>query len=109
MSKKYNVFWTQTAENDFTFILKYIQKDSPSNAKMVFLALKEQALKLEFFPERGRIVPELQEFGITQYREIIIQRWRMIYKIVDERVYVLSLIDARQNGEDILFNRYVRG
>ncbi|MDO9207279.1 MAG: type II toxin-antitoxin system RelE/ParE family toxin [Sulfuricurvum sp.] len=109
MSKKFTVFWTQTAENDFIFILEYIKKDSLKNAQTVFGVIKEQALKLNTFPERGRVVPELQEFGITQYREIIIQRWRMIYKIVDERVYIVSLIDARQNGEDILFNRYVRG
>jgi addiction module RelE/StbE family toxin len=108
MTKEFNVFWTRTAENDFIFILEYIKKDSPKNAQAVFAAIKEQALNLEFFPQRGRIVPELQEFGITQYREVIIKRWRIVYKVVDKNVYILSLIDTRQNVEDILFNRYVR-
>lgn len=59
------------------------------------------------FPERGRIVPELREFGILIYRELIIDRWRVMYKINADRVYVLAVIDARQNAEDILFHRFV--
>ncbi|MGZ8547865.1 MAG: type II toxin-antitoxin system RelE/ParE family toxin [Sulfuricurvum sp.] len=108
MTQELTVFWTHTAENDFTFILEYVHKESPKNANLIFGVIKEQALNLNIFPQRGRIVPELQEIGIILYRELIIQRWRIIYKIVDKNVYILSLIDARQNVEDILFNRYVR-
>jgi hypothetical protein len=32
------------------------------------------------FPERGRIVPELQAQGISQYGELIIPPWRLVYR-----------------------------
>jgi toxin ParE1/3/4 len=58
-------------------------------------------------PERGRIVPELREQGIILYREIILAPWRVIYRIVGQTVYVLAVLDARRNLEDILLDRFV--
>jgi hypothetical protein len=34
------------------------------------------------FPERYRIVPELEKYGYLVYREIIVEYWRIIYKRV---------------------------
>jgi len=43
-----------------------------------------------------------------QYRELIISPWRVIYRISEKSVYVLSVLDARQNIEDILFRRLTK-
>ena len=56
-------------------------------------------------PERCRMVPELRDQGIMQYRELIVLPWRIMFKITDMKVYVLSVIDSRRNIEDILFKR----
>ncbi|WP_363321015.1 type II toxin-antitoxin system RelE/ParE family toxin [Desulfobacula sp.] len=53
------------------------------------------------------MVPELQGQGIFQYREIIITPWRLIYRIAEQRVFVLSVIDSRQNIEDVLLMRLI--
>ncbi|MBU1570609.1 MAG: plasmid stabilization protein, partial [Proteobacteria bacterium] len=58
-------------------------------------------------PERGRVVPELQDQGIFQYRELIVKPWRSIYRIAEREIYVLSVIDSRKNVEDILLNRLI--
>jgi toxin ParE1/3/4 len=60
------------------------------------------------FPDRGRIVPEVQDQGITLYRELIVPPWRIIYRISEKAVYVLSVLDSRQNVEDILLKRLIR-
>jgi len=39
------------------------------------------------------------------YREIVTAPWRIIYRISDKNVYVLSVLDARRNVEDILLKR----
>jgi toxin ParE1/3/4 len=54
---------------------------------------------------RGRIIPELQAQGVLQYRELIVSPWRIIYRIAGQKVFVLSVLDARQNIEDILLKR----
>lgn len=107
MNKKYEVTWPNTAEKDLIDIVEYIAADSPSNAVTAFKNIKQKASSLYTFPERGRIVPELRDQGIAQYRELIISPWRVIYRISKKIVYVLSVLDSRQNIEDILLKRLI--
>lgn len=94
MSKKYQVVWSSIAENDLINIIEYIADDSPSNAFKIFKNIKQKASMLFTFPERGRIVPELRDQGILQYREIIIPPWRILYRISEKSVYVLSVVTS---------------
>jgi toxin ParE1/3/4 len=107
MKKTYEVRWSETSEKDLISIIEYIAQDSPSIAYEKFKEIKGKASRLYSFPDRGRIVPELQEQGIIQYRELIIAPWRIIYRISEKSVYVLSVLDSRQNVEDILLKRLI--
>lgn len=107
MSKKYDVFWAGIAKNDLKEIIEYIASDNPVQAIKTLKKIKQKASRLYTFPERGRIVPELQDQGILIYRELIVPPWRIIYRIAETKVYVLSVLDARQNVEDILIKRLI--
>jgi len=107
MKKAYEVIWSKTSEKDLISIINYISIDSPSIAYEKFKEIRSRASNLYNYPDRGRIVPELQEQGISQYRELIIEPWRILYKISDKKVYALSVLDSRQNVEDILLNRFI--
>jgi len=108
MKKVYDVIWSETSEKDLIDIVEYIAADSPLNAFEIFKKIKQKASRLYTFPDRGRIVPELQEQGIILYRELIVPPWRIIYRISWKTVYVLSVLDSRQNVEDILLKRLIR-
>lgn len=108
MSKKYKVEWASVAEVDLKRIIDYIAIDSPGNALQILERIRQKVSALYTLPERGRIVPELQEQGINIFRELIISPWRIVYRISDTTVYVLSIIDSRQNVEDILLNRFLK-
>jgi len=105
MNPKYQVIWAKVAENDLKEIIEYISVESPHNAFKTLQKIKETASGLYTLPERGRVVPELQGQGISQYREFIIPPWRLIYRIAEREIYVLSIIDSRRNVEDILLKR----
>jgi len=107
MSQKYDIIWAGVAENDLKEIIEYIATDSPANALKTLKKIKQKASSLYTLPERGRIVPELQDQGILLYRELIVSPWRIIYRISEMKVYVLSVLDARQNLEDILLKRLI--
>jgi addiction module RelE/StbE family toxin len=107
MNKKYKVIWADIAKNDLSSIIEYISNDSTTKALQILNKIKEKASSLYHSPKRGRIIPELQEHGISQYREIIISPWRVIYRISDRNVYVLAVLDSRQNIEDILLKRFI--
>lgn len=105
MKKRYEVIWSDIAGNDLIGIIEYIAVDSPPNALKVLRKTKEKASNLCHSPKRGRIVPELKDHGILQYRELIIPPWRIIYRVSEKAVYVLSVLDSHQNIEDILLKR----
>jgi toxin ParE1/3/4 len=107
MTKRYSVIWSKVAEDDLTGIIEYIAADSRINALKILHKVQVGASRLYQTPEKGRIVPELKEFGVLSYRELIIPPWRLIYRISQNRVYVLSVIDARRNVEDILLSRLI--
>lgn len=106
--KKIEVIWTKNAEFDLETIIEYIKIDSIDNAKKIFFAIKKECANLYYFPERKRIVPELQQIGILKYREVIYQRWRIIYKIENKKVSILLVVDSSRNLEDILFQRLIK-
>ena len=105
MSKTYKINWANVAENDLIEIIEYISIDRPADALKILQKIKKMASSLHSLPERGRVVPELQDQGILIYREIVIPPWRIIYRISDNDVYVLTVLDARRNVEDILLKR----
>ena len=108
MTEKYEVIWTETAENDLLKIIEYIAQNSLTNALKILRKIKKQADDLYHSPMRCRIIPELYEHGITQYREMIIKPWRVMYRISNGKVYVISVLDSRQNIEDILLKRFTQ-
>ncbi len=108
MTEKYEVVWTRTAENDLLKIIEYIAQNSPSNALKILRKIKNKVNDLYHSPKRYRIVPELYDHGITQYREMIIKPWRVMYRISNGKVCVLSVLDSRQNIEDILLKRFTQ-
>jgi plasmid stabilization system protein ParE len=108
MNPTYKVIWASVAEDDLKNIILYIAEDSLANATIIFEKIKEKATSLKQFPEKGRIVPELQDQGIFLYRELIVAPWRIIYRISDKKVYILSVLDSRQNAEDILLKRLIK-
>ena len=95
----------QDFKTDLKEIVNYIAIDNPENALRIFQKIKKNASSLYTMPERCRIVPELKEQGIMQYRELIVKPWRIIFRIAEKKVYILSVLDSRRNIEDILLER----
>ncbi len=73
----------------------------------MFVEIKKRVDSLKAFPDRERMVPELQNQGITLYRELIIGPWRLMNRASEDSVYVLSVLDSRQNVEDMLLQRLI--
>ena len=68
----YEVYLTDDAESDLEEITDYIERhDSAERADHIYEQIKKIILKLELLPGRGRVVPELKDKGVTEYREIL--------------------------------------
>jgi addiction module RelE/StbE family toxin len=106
--KKFIVNINKTAKNDLREIIKYISKNNPMNGLNILKRIEERISTLDHFPERGGYVPELLKNNIKDYRQLIESPWRIIYKINDNIVNVLLIIDSRRNAEDILIERLIK-
>ncbi|MDY3204650.1 MAG: type II toxin-antitoxin system RelE/ParE family toxin [Arcobacter sp.] len=105
--KEFEVIWTKNAQFDLESIIEYIKTNSVDIAKKIFFEIKKECENLHYFLQRKRVVPELQQIGILKYREIIYEKYRIIFKIDNTKVYVLLVVDSRRNLEDILFQRLI--
>ena len=105
MAKKYLVKWTEPARNDVDEIIEYISNANISYAVKVLDKIEAAVKSLNTFPERYRIVPELEKYGYFLYRDIIVDYWKIIYKIENNLVYIMLVIDNRRNLEDILLKK----
>lgn len=109
MSETYKLKWTKNAKDDLLNIVAYIKKDSPSIANDIYQKIRKKAHSSNFFPLKGRVVPELQNEGITFYREVIASPWRIIYKVGNDTVYIMAILDSRQNVEELLLQKLLKG
>ena len=94
------VRWSESAQRDLAAIVDHIAQDSEIDALRVFDRLHVQALKLAYFPERGRRIPELA-VGADQrplpWREVVLRPWRMIYAVQEGTVLVIAIVDSRRD------------
>ena len=72
-------------------IWKFIANDSDAYADLVVARLLESVERLEDFPRSGRTVPELSD---PQLREIIEPPYRIVYRVLDEAVEILTVFRA---------------
>ncbi len=106
---EYAVYLTPDAEADLEEIADYVERrDSPERGDYVYGRIKEAILALERLPNRGRVVPELKEVGVTRYREIIVKPYRVLYLVRETEVHVYCISDGRRSAEDGLGRRFLR-
>jgi toxin ParE1/3/4 len=106
---KYKVVFDPLAKLDLKEIFLYVAvNDSIQSANKLLDVLEETCYKLEKYPERGHIPPELKTTGIKSYLEIYYKPYRIIYEIENSLVYIHSVIDGRRNIQEILSNRFLR-
>ena len=106
--KQYRIYWTEEAGTDLEEIIEYISIDKLSSAKLIYKNIKFKCKQLKTYPYRYRIVPELLDIGIKDYREIIYKPFRIIYKLSQKEVYIIAVVDSRRDFESFIFNRLFR-
>ncbi|QTA87885.1 type II toxin-antitoxin system RelE/ParE family toxin [Desulfonema magnum] len=82
------VVWTDQAYEDLESVFRYIRRDSKRYAKLFVEKILKSVKRLEYMPESGRIVPESDKRHI---RELIVGRYRIIYRIAENQVDILTI------------------
>ena len=91
MKKTYKVVLTGSSQKDIKKIFDYISVDNPKNAVRFIDRIEEKILSLEKYPERNSYIPE-NEFLKTEYMHLVYKKYRIIYKIKKQSVFVLRVV-----------------
>jgi toxin ParE1/3/4 len=88
--------------------VEFIRNDSPAAARELAREIDRAASRLSRHPEAGKIVPELREQGISDYRQLSIPPYRVIYAARPNSVDIVAVFDGRRDLERALFERLIR-
>jgi len=83
--------WSEEAEEDLDDILSYLSKSSSQYANSFFERVHEAIENVKQFPQMGRRVPESKNL---RDRELFIQKYRLIYRFLeeDDKILIMMII-----------------
>lgn len=90
----YRIIWSSKARRQLKAIETYIADDSEQYARIVKDRLIGATKRLADFPFSGRRVPQAPGSGL---REVIVYSYRIMYRVEDDRVEIVTIIHSRQD------------
>lgn len=87
--------WTHSAVRDLDDAVDYIATRDPEAAARVAALVIEAVESLVEQPEMGAVVRDLQPSG--RFRHIVRGKYRIIYEVRDEAVFVMRVWHASRN------------
>lgn len=82
------LYWTRQSREDLRAIRDFIARDAPKTASAYVRRLRQSAERLREFPYTGQVVPEL---GHEELREVLQGSYRIIYRVGEGRVDILTV------------------
>ena len=109
MTARFDVELTAGAEGDLAAIHGWIVGQGDGAAADRFLdLLLERIERLESFPLRGAVLPELEPLGMSEFRQIIAAPYRIVYRLFDRRVVIVLIAHGRRDFTQLLEERLLR-
>jgi addiction module RelE/StbE family toxin len=92
------LIWSPRSIRDLESIHDHIAEDSPLYADLVVQRLVRAPDRLQQFPESGRIVAER---GQPELRELIVRPFRIVYRIRNDSIQIVTVFRASRLFPDI--------
>jgi len=100
------VILTDDAAHDLEDICDHLNlHDSSGRMDYVLEQLEKAFDSLSENPHHGAYPKELLSIGIREYREIVFKPYRIIYRVMDEKVQVFLIADGRRDMQTLLQRR----
>ncbi|MFQ5603922.1 MAG: type II toxin-antitoxin system RelE/ParE family toxin [bacterium] len=87
------VVWTQEALDRLSDIEDFISQDSPQRAARFVNYLIQRGEGVSKNPRIGRIVPEISNPNV---REIIANKYRIVYRIQENKIEILTVFEGHK-------------
>lgn len=102
----FDVELTESAEDDLEAIHDYIADNRSVDAAEALLdAFIDKVSTLERYPERGNVPKELEALGVREFRQVLLDAYRLVYRVSGEKVFILLIADGRRDMQALLERR----
>ncbi|MFZ4745909.1 MAG: type II toxin-antitoxin system RelE/ParE family toxin [Sphingomonas sp.] len=102
----FDVRLTRGAEIDLEALHGYVKDNrSAEQADALLDQLLAAIETLETFPLRGSVPNELDALGIREFRQILVEPYRLIYRVSGKTVFVMVIADGRRDMQALLERR----
>ena len=101
MSKKCEVRYLPTAQQDLIDILNYIKQDNPTAALKLIQKIDEIISKLEDFPNMG-VTPKDLRIKSLNYKMLVIDNYLVFYVIKDSIIEIRRIIHGKRKYSFLL-------
>lgn len=103
---QFKIELTLFAQSDLLLIGEYyLSKAGVEVAQGILKSIEDAIDTLTSQPKRGHKPHELYDIVNTNYLEIIANRYRIIYQIKDNIIYIIAILDGRQDVKTHLLKR----
>jgi len=103
---RFEVFLTDDASRDLEDIYNYVaEHDTPGKADHLLDRIEQVIDSLSRNPNRGSLPKELSALGIREYRQTVHRPYRIIYRVIEKRVYIYLIADGRRDFQTLLARR----
>lgn len=103
---RFEVLLTEDANRDLEEIHAYIAAhDAPGKADALLDGMEQAIENLARFAHRGSYPRELLALGIREYRQKVFKSYRLIYRVIEQKVYVYVIADGRRDFQTLLARR----
>jgi toxin ParE1/3/4 len=104
--RRYPVVVSVEAARDLDDITSYIaEHDSIDRAIFVAARIERAVTALASLPNRGSHPKELLEYGNRDFREIYFKPYRIIYRVLTDKVVVVLIADGRRDMHALMTRR----
>jgi toxin ParE1/3/4 len=105
-----DIIWSKDAGDELFEIISYIKYNTGKiTAKKIYEKINNEIKKASKNPAGRRIAPMLRNFGINNIHQVNISTWAIFYKVNNDRMEIVSIIDQRRNLEEILYRKVMDG
>ncbi len=99
----------ESAEHDLKELKSYIVKNfSVKTWQNTYEKIKKTIRNLQSFPDAGSIPEEIEKLNLSQYRQVLSVKNRIIYEIRQNTIYIHIIVDARRDLKSLLARRLLR-
>ncbi len=105
----FRIVFLNSAEHDLKELKRYMVRNFDSDTwQASYTRIKDAVNAIRTFPLGGDVPEVLDRLNLTQYRQVVAGKNRVIYEVRQDTIYIHIVCDTRKDLTSLLSRRLVR-